>query len=452
VAGLENETKKPAVADAGGPSTAQSVRGQVTDWLEEHLDLELSVRAWLEQLVDSGWSSPAWPSAWYGRGLSPELAGVASAEFNQAGVPGPPAGLGVMLAGPTILTHGTDELKQKFLRAMLVGDDAWCQLFSEPGAGSDLAGLQTRAVQDGDEFVIDGQKVWTSGGMSADYGMLLARTNPDAPKHRGITYFALAMDQPGIEVRPLIQMTGEAGFSEVFMTGARVPASSIIGELNGGWGVALSTLGFERTGLGAGTGAGFRVSAPGGSRSREQQEVSLGEFIKQARTQSRSFGTNSAAMTSGSSVPLVALARQLHREHDPEVRQEIVRLHTVSSLNSWNGLRARAALRAGGRPGAEASLGKLMASIITRQWRGAASVIAGPLEMLAGGDGPLGGTVATQLLATPAPAIYGGSDQIQHNIIGERVLGLPREPDSSKTVPFRQLKVGTQSAHPDGAS
>jgi alkylation response protein AidB-like acyl-CoA dehydrogenase len=452
VAGLENETKKPAVADAGGPATAQSVRGQVTEWLEEHLDLEQSVRAWLEKLVDSGWSSPVWPTAWYGRGLTPELAGVASAEFNQAGVPGPPAGLGVMLAGPTILTHGSDELKQKFLRAMLVGDHLWCQLFSEPGAGSDLAGLQTRAVQDGDEFVIDGQKVWTSGGMSADYGMLLARTNPDAPKHRGITYFAFAMDQPGVEVRPLVQMTGESGFSEVFMTGARVPASSVIGELNGGWGVALATLGFERTSLGAGTGSAFRVSAPGGSRFLEQQEVSLGEFIKQARTQSRSFGTNSAAMTSGSSLPLVALAKQLHREHDPEVRQEIVRLHTVSSLNSWNGLRARAALRAGGRPGAEASLGKLMASIITRQWRDAASVIAGPLEMLAGDDGALGGTVATQLLATPAPAIYGGSDQVQHNIIGERVLGLPREPDNSKTVPFRQLKVGTQSANPDGAS
>jgi alkylation response protein AidB-like acyl-CoA dehydrogenase len=268
--------------------------------------------------------------------------------------------------------------------------------------------------------------VWTSGGLSADYGMLLARTNPDAPKHRGITYFAFDMDQPGVDVRPLVQMTGESGFSEVFMTGARVPASAVIGEINGGWGVALSTLGFERTGLGAGTGSGFRVNAPGGSRFREQQDVALGEFISRARKQSRSFGTNSAAMTSGSSLPLVALAKQLHREHDPEVRQEIVRLHTVSSLNSWNGQRARAALRAGGRPGAEASLGKLMASIITRQWRDAASVIAGPLEMLAGDDGPRGGTVATQLLATPAPAIYGGSDQIQHNIIGERVLKLPK--------------------------
>ncbi|MEP7026004.1 MAG: acyl-CoA dehydrogenase family protein [Actinomycetota bacterium] len=428
------------------------MRKQARAWLDENLDQQLSVRAWLERLVDSGWAAPAWPAAWCGRGLPAELAAVASAEFNRAGVPGPPAGLGVMLAGPTIITHGTDELKKQFLRAMLVGDHAWCQLFSEPGAGSDLAGLQTRAVLDGDEYVVDGQKVWTSGGMSADYGMLLARTNPDAPKHRGITYFALAMNQPGIEVRPLIQMTGESGFSEVFMTGARVPASAVIGEVNGGWGVALSTLGFERTGLGAGTGAGFRLSAPGGSRFREQQDVSLAEFIGAAKSNARSFGTNSAAMVSGSVLPLITLARQLGRDHDPEVRQEIVRLHTLSSLNSWNGMRGRAALQSGGRPGAEASLGKLMASIITRQWRDAASVTAGEQEMLAGPDGPLNGAVATQLLATPAPAIYGGSDQIQHNIIGERVLGLPREPDNSKTVPFRQLKVGTQSADPDGAS
>jgi alkylation response protein AidB-like acyl-CoA dehydrogenase len=427
--------------------TASSVRREAREWIEQNFDPQMRLRAWLERLADSGWAEPAWPAAWYGRGLPPDLAALAYEEFNRADAPGPPAGLGVMLAAPTIITHGSDELRRTFVRAVLVGDHAWCQLFSEPGAGSDLAGLQTRAERDGEEFVIDGQKVWTSGAQLADYGMLLARTDPDVPKHRGITYFALPMSQPGVEVRPLVQMTGESGFSEVFFTGARVPASAVIGELNGGWAVALSTLGFERTGLGAGSGIGFRLTAPGGSRLRALQEVSVGEYIvAAAKAQPRSFGTNSTAMIGGNIASLVALAAELGRARDPGVRQEIVRLYTLGCVNSWNGLRARAALRAGGRAGAEASLGKLMSSRIARQWRDTASLIAGPRGMLAGDDGPLGGRVASQLLATPGPSIYGGSDQIQRNIIAERVLGLPREADPSRTVPFRQLKVGTQAA------
>lgn len=432
-------------------ATASSVRQEARAWIDENFDPQLSLRTWLERLADSGWAQPAWPADWCGRGLPQDLAPAAYAEFNRVDAPGPPAGLGVMLAAPTIITNGTDELKRQFVHAVLVGDHAWCQLFSEPGAGSDLAGLQTRAERDGDEFIVNGQKVWTSGGQGADYGMLLARTDPDAPKHRGITYFALAMDQPGVEARPLVQMTGESGFSEVFFTDARVPASAVIGQVNGGWGVALSTLGFERTGLGAGSGIGFRLSAPGGSRLREQLEnTSVGEFIAAAKIRARSFGTNSTAMIGGSVAPLIALAAELGRDRDPQVRQEIVRLYSLSSTNTWNGLRARAALAAGGRAGAEASLGKLMSSAIARQWRAAASLIAGPREMLAGDDGPLGGRVASQLLASPGPSIYGGSDQIQRNIIGERVLGLPREPDPSRTVPFRELKVGTQSANTPG--
>jgi len=427
-------------------ATASSVRREAREWIEQNFDQQLSLRAWLERLADSGWAQPAWPAAWYGRGLPPDLAALAYEEFNRAQAPGPPAGLGVMLAAPTIITHGSDELKRTFVRAVLVGDHAWCQLFSEPGAGSDLAGLQTRAVRDGDEFVVDGQKVWTSGAHLADYGMLLARTDPDAPKHRGITYFAMPMNQPGVEVRPLVQMTGESGFSEVFFTGARVPASAIVGKRDGGWGVALSTLGFERTGLGAGSGIGFRLAGPGGSRVRAQQEVSVAEFVAAAKAQPRSFGTNSTAMIGGNIAPLVSLAAELGRERDPQVRQEIVRLYTLGCVNTWNGLRARAALRAGGRAGAEASLGKLMSSRIARQWRETASLIAGPHGMLAGDDGPLGGRLASQLLATPGPSIYGGSDQVQRNIVGERVLGLPREADPSRTVPFRQLRVGTQAA------
>jgi alkylation response protein AidB-like acyl-CoA dehydrogenase len=425
--------------------TASSVRREARDWIEENFDPQLSLRAWLERLADSGWARPGWPAGWYGRGLPPEEAALTYAEFNRADAPGPPAGLGVMLAAPTIIANASDDLKRQFVRAVLVGDHAWCQLFSEPGAGSDLAGLQTRAEREGDEFIVNGQKVWTSLGQIADYGMLLARTDPDVPKHRGITYFALPMNQPGVEVRPLIQMTGESGFSEVFLSDARVAASAIIGELNGGWAVAQSTLAFERTSLGAGTGQGFRLTAPGGSRFLQQQEVSVGEFIADAKTNPRSFGTGGTAMTTGGIASLVRLAAELGRERDPEVRQQIVRLYTLASANGWNGQRASAALKAGGRAGPEASLGKLMASRVARQWRDTASLIAGPLGMLAGDDGPLGGRLASQLLATPGPSIYGGSDQIQRNIIGERVLGLPREPDSSRTMPFRELKVGTQA-------
>jgi alkylation response protein AidB-like acyl-CoA dehydrogenase len=427
-------------------ATASSVRREARDWIEESFDPELSVRAWLERLADSGWAAPAWPAEWYGRGLPPDLTAVVYEEFNRVEAPGPPAGLGIMLAAPTIIANGSDDLKRQFIRAMLVGDDLWCQLFSEPGAGSDLAGLQTKAERDGDEFIVNGQKVWTSGGQIADYGMLLARTDPDVPKHRGITYFALPMNQPGVEVRPLIQMTGESGFSEVFFSDARVPASAIIGELNGGWAVALSTLGFERTSLGTASGQGFRLSGPGGSRFLQQQEVSVGEFIAASKSNARSFGTGSTAMTGGGIAPLVTLAAELGRAHDTEVRQQIVRLYTLASANSWNGQRASAALKAGGRAGPEASLGKLMASRVVRQWRDTASLVAGPQAMLAGDDGPLDGRLASQMLATPGPSIYGGSDQIQRNIISERVLGLPREADPSRTMPFRELKIGTQAA------
>ena len=427
-------------------ATASSVRREARDWIEESFYPELSVRAWLERLADSGWAAPAWPAEWHGRGLPPDLTAVVYEEFNRVEAPGPPAGLGIMLAAPTIIANGSDDLKRQFIRAMLVGDDLWCQLFSEPGAGSDLAGLQTRAERDGDEFIVNGQKVWTSGGQVADYGMLLARTDPDVPKHRGITYFALPMNQPGVEVRPLIQMTGESGFSEVFFSDARVPASAIIGELNGGWAVALSTLGFERTSLGTASGQGFRLSAPGGSRFLEQQETSVGQFIAASKSNARSFGTGSTAMTGGGIAPLVTLAAELGRAHDTEVRQQIVRLYTLASANSWNGQRASAALKAGGRAGPEASLGKLMASRVARQWRDTASLVAGPQAMLADDDGPLDGRLASQMLATPGPSIYGGSDQIQRNIISERVLGLPREADPSRTMPFRELKIGTQAA------
>jgi len=423
------------------------LREQVRAWIDAHFDPGMSLRSWLELLADSGWAAPAWPAAWSGQGLPADLAAVAIAEFGAAGVPGPPAGLGSLLVAPTIIAHGSDELKRKYVRAVLTGEHAWCQLFSEPGAGSDLASLATRAERDGEDFVIDGQKVWTSGAQVADYGLLLARTNVNVPKHRGITCFALLMDQPGVEVRPLRQMTGDAMFNEVFLTGARVRAADIIGDLDGGWGVALTTLAHERTGLGARAGTGFAVTAPGGSRFRAEREGPAGEYVGAVRRRGpgrAGYGAGGMAMLGIGAAPLIQLAIDLGRDQDTLVRQQLVRLHTLSLLNTWNGQRGRAAVKAGGRPGAEASIGKLMTSQIARLWRDTAAEICGPLGMLAEPGGPLGGAVAMQALAAPAPAIYGGSDQIQRNVIGERVLGLPKEPDVSRDVPFRDLKKGIQ--------
>jgi len=204
------------------------VRAQVAAWLAEAWDPGLSLAQWRARLADSGWGCPAWPREWCGRGLPAAAAGVVAQEFARAGAVAAPEGVGMNLAGPTILEHGSDELKRRFLRSTVTGEISWCQLFSEPGAGSDLAGLQARAERDGDGFAVSGQKVWNTSAYHADFGLLLARTDWDVPKHRGITYFILPMRQPGVEVRPLRQMNGHASFNEVFLDRARVPAGNVI--------------------------------------------------------------------------------------------------------------------------------------------------------------------------------------------------------------------------------
>ena len=272
--------------EGAGPSPeAATVQAEVRAWLETNWDPELTLAEWWERLTDSGWSAPTWPKEWYGRGLTSDLAKIVTAERERIGAPGGPGGLGVMLAGPTIITHGSDEQKRRYLRPMLTGQEAWCQLFSEPGAGSDLAALQCKAERDGDEWVVAGQKVWSSGAHFADLGMLLARTDPDVPKHAGITYFVISMDQPGIEIRPIKEMTGRALFNEVFLDGARVQPGSEIGGLNNGWGVALTTLANERSGLGGGSDAAGGLPARGFGSHRDGRGVRRpGE---QARPQAR---------------------------------------------------------------------------------------------------------------------------------------------------------------------
>jgi alkylation response protein AidB-like acyl-CoA dehydrogenase len=250
------------------------------------------------------------------------------------------------------------------------------------------------------------------------------------------------MDQPGVEVRPLKQITGDSQFAEVFLTDARVPAGNVIGELNAGWGVAMTTLMNERVGLGAGASLNFPISAPAGRKIQDQLEVSVGEYIDKFGSARSGVANTGRNMGLGG---LIDYAKKNGRLEDENVRQQVARAYTLNQLLSWNGLRAKASAKAGKGLGPEASLGKLMMSHVTRQNRETALTIVAGEAMLAGQDGPLGGSVATQVLFTPAPSIYGGSDQIQRNIIAERVLGLPKDPDVSRDVPFRDLKVGTQT-------
>src|SRR6056297_1627429 len=250
----------PASSDAGSGDVVEEVRA----WLEQNWDPDLTVAEWWERLGLAGWAAPTLPEHAYGRGLSRGDAVQVQQTIAEFGALGAPGGLGLLLAVPTIATHGTPEQIEHYVRDIVTGQRAWCQLFSEPGAGSDLAGLQAKAMRDGDEWIVNGQKVWTSGGHVADMGMLIARTDADVPKHQGITYFAIDMHQAGCDVRPLRELTGRALFNEVFLSDARVPADALIGGLNNGWAVANTTLAHERAGLGSGGGSsGASAAVPG---------------------------------------------------------------------------------------------------------------------------------------------------------------------------------------------
>ncbi len=432
-----------------GEVVADDVTAEVTAFLDREWDPDISVGEWWERLAGAGWSAPTWPTEWHGQGLSREEAVRVQRAIAGAGALGPPGGLGLLLAGPTIVTHGTDEQKRRYLRDIVTGQKAWCQLFSEPGAGSDLAGLQCRALADGDEWVVNGQKVWTSGGHFADLGMLIARTDPDLPKHKGISYFAIEMHQPGVDVRPLREMTGRALFNEVFLTDARVADDALLGGRNEGWAVANTTLAFERAGLGAGGGTAAASAATPGTVAGDL-ERRAGDFTSGAGAGRR--GATPGSMFGAAEKLLVELARGNGAIADPSVRQDLVRLHTANEIARYTNLRQKA-LRAAGQEDLPAvgNIAKLSMSAIVRLARDLGLRILGPYGTLHGYDGeqkaalgaatgnPFAAMVTEMSLFSPAPAIYGGTDEVQHNIIGERVLGLPKEPGNERTTPFRDL-------------
>jgi alkylation response protein AidB-like acyl-CoA dehydrogenase len=408
---------------------AEQVRREVRAWLGANWNPELSLVEWREKLADSGWGCPTWPVEWYGRGLPVALGDVVAEEFERAGAVGTPGGGGMGLAAPTILEHGSDDLKRRLLRRIVTGEDTWCQLFSEPGSGSDLAGLTTRAELDPitDEYVVNGQKLWSTSAHHARYGMLLARTNWDVPKHRGITYFALEMHQPGVVVKPLRQMNGYASFNEVFMNDARVPAANAIGEVGNGWTVALATLAHERRSFDA-----LRGNRPprGSGRALEEQRRETAEIMEPYKWYPQRAGRADL---------IVERAKATGRNRDPVVRQEIVKLLSLARASEWTARRAKAARVLGRPPGPEGSLGKLYSSEVARACARVHTLISGTDSLLAGADGPLDGTIAEILLSVPAVSIAGGTDEIQRNIVSERVLGLPKEPQTDAERAFRDV-------------
>lgn len=353
-------------------------------------------RVWQALLADEGWACVTWPQEFGGRGGTPAEAAIFAEECARIGGSVHAFAVGIAMAGPTIIAHGSPEQHERFLRPTLRGEQIWCQLFSEPGAGSDLAGLSTRAVRDGDEWVVNGQKVWTTGAQYSDLGMLLARTDVDVPKHRGITYFLLDMHTPGIEVRPLRQVTGESHFNEVFLTDLRIPNDRVLGEVGGGWAAAMTTLMNERNFMG---GSGRRMGA----------------------------------------AELVELASQMGVASDPRIRQGLAAAHTRDEIARYNSYRIRTLVSRGLPPGPTASVAKLAAAWNLKRNAELALAIQGAAGMLAGPDAPGGGAWQHSFLWAPSIRIAGGSDEIQRNVIGERVLGLPGEPRIDKAVPFREL-------------
>ncbi|HZU79306.1 MAG TPA: acyl-CoA dehydrogenase family protein [Acidimicrobiales bacterium] len=428
-------------------SAVDDVAAEVKDWLGENWDPDLTVGEWWERLGTSGWAAPALPADAFGKGLSREESVRVQRTIAEFGALGAPGGLGLLLAAPTIATHGDEAQKQLYISEIVTGRKAWCQLFSEPNAGSDLAGLQTRAERDGDEFVINGQKVWTSGGQVADMGMLLARTDVDVPKHQGISYFAIDMHQPGIEVRPLREMTGRALFNEVFLTDARVPADAVIGGLNNGWAVANTTLAFERAGLGAGGGSEAGGAATPGTVAGNLGKRA-GDFVQ---GMSQRGAAMPGVMSGASNRLLVELAKQHGKIDDPTVRQDLMRLHTLNEIARFMSLRQKALRTSGGDIPGLGNIAKLSMSQILRLSRDLGLRILGPHGTLhaytaedrtrldeATGQ-PANAMVTEMALFTQAPSIYGGTDEVQHNILGERVLGLPKEPSNDRTTAFRDL-------------
>ena len=359
-------------------------------------------RAFQGALVDAGLAGLTYPTHLGGAGLTPLHQEVFTRVSAGWRLPNGPLAISHGMCLPMLGQFGTEEQKARYLPDNISGRAIWCQMFSEPGAGSDVAGLSMRAIRDGDEWILDGQKVWTSGAHYCDFGIVVARTNPTLPKHQGLSMFIVDMRAPGIEVRPLVQISGARGFNEVFFSDARIPAANLLGDVNQGWNLAVSMLMFERVSIGAGGGA----------------------------------------LNARRSPELAALARALDRASDPVIRQGLADLHIREEIKEYIGQRIRSSVATGRVPGPEGSIAKLNGAVLARRTRDLAMSIIGTAGQ-AWDDRDPSSEVAARwssfCVSAAGVSIAGGTDEVQRNIIGERVLGLPREPDSFKGAPWQDI-------------
>jgi len=369
---------------ANPPARAERVPYDDASLAEEFAFL----RAWQRALHDAGYVGLLWPREYGGRGAPPTQQAILNEELARVRAPQLLNRVGINNTGPTLIAHGTEVQKQRLLPPILSGEEVWCQLFSEPGAGSDLAALRTRAEPDGDGFIVTGQKVWTSYAQFSKWAILLARTDPGAPRHRGITYFVLDMETPGITIRPLRQITGSTEFSEVFLDGVHVQRAHVVGEVDGGWEIAMTTLAHER-----GTGFAFKEQV--------LQRIALDDLIGLARTHARlDDSTTRQALAAG------------------WIEVEIMRLLNCRTLTR---------LERGAEPGPESSLVKLFWASLTQRLHQLALELEGPYAQLAGGPAAIdGGRWQQAFLWSRVGAIAGGTSEVQANIIAQRLLGLPR--------------------------
>ncbi len=378
-------------------------RDEVRTWLEENhpgpepegsLEQVMAFRTeWQGKLHEAGWAGISWPKEYGGRGATMIEQAIFVGEAARQEAPSPANVLGLAMGGPVVIAHGTDEQKQRYLEPILTAEEIWCQGFSEPESGSDLASLKTKAVKDGDEWVVTGQKVWTTFAQYAKWCMLVARTDPDAPKHKGLTYFLMDMEQEGVEAKPLVQITGEGEFNEVFIEGARIPDTNVVGGVGNGWSVAITTLMNERAGLAFGA-----ISQIANNLKR------LGELAKETR------------VNGGSAVD------------DPVLRQRIAQLNIEAETMRLNAYRGLTKTMQSGIPGPEGSLGKWQWADINQRIAELALEIQGAYAPLDRGaeHAVANGAWQYSFLRSRANSIEGGTTDILKNIIAERVLGLPR--------------------------
>ncbi len=387
----------------------ERVRALIAQVLAENPPASTPTEDFLQARYDAGLAWTWFPEGFGGLGLSPKMQTIADHAFEDAGAPNTRAGaIGYMMTGSAIATHGSDELKRRFLPLIYRSGPVWCQLFSEPGAGSDIAGLATRAIRDGDEWLVNGQKVWSSGAMSSDWGLLIARTDPDVPKHDGMTMFLLDMHQPDVEIRPLRNIAGTAHFAETFFSNARVADANRIGAVGEGWRVVLTTLMAERLNF------NLDVAGAGAPRPGAPMERARELFIERGR-------------------------------HDPARREEFMRVWSMAEIVRLGNRRADDLAKAG-NPGPEGSIGKVTSTELTKKVAnltmsllGADALVLDHPYAMPGEDHPRFEGAHWDFLASPSNTIMGGTSEIQRNNIAERVLGLPSDVRLDKGIPWRDV-------------